>query len=483
MPVQPRGGLTESRPTSRQGGLGPGASVPTAPRTLERAGGAPAPWPGYGGLALLLLVLALAGMAVPCVPAWGAGSGDEVFELGDPPETRYQVAPFLRLGAETENELTFRRNADLDSGRHDDTAVLDPELSVALSFDPHPAFQAFLNVALSRFTVLAEGVDPVQEREDLALGLNEAWVEARLLAYGLALQVGRQQFEDEREWLYDENLDAVRLRYRRGALGLEASVSQEGLVRTDLLHDDKRRDVTNYMLVGSYLVREELEVEGYVILRDDRDAARRRPIWVGVRSRGEAIDDLDYWLELAYLGGRDGRERLGGWAVDAGATYEFPVPLKPALTLGFALGTGDRDPDDGRGRSFAQTGLESNEGDFGGAASFKYYGVVLDPVLSNLLVFTAGAGVRPRDTLTLDLVYHHYRQHRTSAELGDAEIDAEPSGRRRSLGHEVDLVLGVEDLFGRVDIKAAVGCFIPGAAFPDRADAAWVATLEVQVRF
>jgi alginate production protein len=407
----------------------------------------------------------------------------EAFELGDPPETRYRLAPFLTGGAEIEAEYTFRRNRDLDSRREDDTSILEPELSLAFSFDPHPSLQAFLNFAVSQSFILAQGVDGAGERHGMRLQLKEAFVLARALPGGLGLQVGRQKFEDEREWLYDEELDAVRLLYGRGPVAVEASVSRKGLVQTDLPAADDRERINNYVLLGRYQIREELDLEGYVIFRDHQGVDRRRPLWAGVRSRGEAVEDLDYWVELAYVGGRDGREQIAGWGVDLGATYEVPVPWKPALTLGFAFGSGDRDPNDRHDRSFRQTDLHDNRGDFGGAASFKYYGETLDPDLNNLLVFTAGVGVRPQDTLSLDLVYHHYRQHRKSTSLGAAEIDAEPSGRDRTLGNALDLVFGVEGVLDRIDAKAVVGCFIPGAAFPGGADPAWIVNVEVQFRF
>jgi hypothetical protein len=110
-----------------------------------------------------------------------------------------------------------------------------------------------------------------------------------------------------------------------------------------------------------------------------------------VRSRGEPVEDLDYWLELGYVGGRDGSKSIGGWGVDLGTTYEWPLGPRPSVTLGFAFGSGDRNADDQRDGSFRQTGLQKNEWDFGGSTDFKVYGEVLDPELSNLAIFTVGA--------------------------------------------------------------------------------------------
>ena len=76
-----------------------------------------------------------------------------------------------------------------------------------------------------------------------------------------------------------------------------------------------------------------------------------------------------------------------------------------------------------------------------------------------------------------------YLQQRASATLRDVGIDAEPSGRRRRLGSAVDLILGLQEIYDRLEVKAVVGYFSPGAAFPDRNGGAWVVRTEVQFRF
>ncbi|MGH7322428.1 MAG: alginate export family protein, partial [Candidatus Rokuibacteriota bacterium] len=473
----------------RRSGLRPGrgADINSADSGLPRAGrvaltGARARRLGTGLAALLAILSALA-PGPGCVRSSAAEAPGRPVDLEAPPETRYRLAPFLTFGAEIELVYEFRHNLDLDRRRDDDASLLTPELSLALSFAPDPRFQAFLNVALSRDFVLRDGVEGSRPSEDVALEVKEAFVWARSLPGGLSVQLGRQRFEDEREWLYDEELDAVRVRYEHGAVAVELSASRNGLVRKDVLRAAKRDRINNYVLHASYRPREDLMLEAYAIARDDRGADRQRPVFLGARSRGEPIEDLDYWLELGYVGGRNGPNRLRGWGVDLGATYELQVPLKPALTVGLAFGSGDRDADDGIDRSFRQTGLQDNEADFGGAASFKYYGEALDPELSNLAVFTAGLGVRPSEKFSLDLVYHYYLQHRASEAIRGGGIDAEPSGRSRRLGSGVDFVVGVQEITNRVDGKLVLGYFMPGAAFPERTGGAWVVRTEVQFRF
>jgi alginate production protein len=436
---------------------------------------------GAASVRTLTVLLTLPWLLAPgplCPPS----SAERVFDPEDPPETRYRLTPSLSFGADIEIDYSWRRNHDLDDHRRDDVSLLTPELSLAWSFDPAPTSQGFLNVALGQELVLTDSADNVRRKEDFTIEVKEAYLRVGRLAGGPSVQIGRQRFDDERKWLYDEDLDALRLRYVRGTFAAELSASRNGVVRKKLPGPDDRERINNYMLHAIYALRDWVEVEGYAIVRDDRTADRHDPVFLGVRSRGEPVEDLDYWLELGYVGGRDGSKSIGGWGVDLGTTYEWPLGPRPSVTLGFAFGSGDRNTDDQRDGSFRQTGLQKNEWDFGGSTDFKVYGEVLDPELSNLAIFTVGAGVRPGPNWSVDLVYHDYRQHHASPTLRHAAIDAEPSGRRRRLGSEIDLVVGVVEILDRLEVKAVVGHFFPGAAFPG-GTGAWGVGVEAQFRF
>ena len=429
--------------------------------------------------ARLVVLLTFLSLFAPGPPA----SAERVFDPQAPPEIRYRLTPALSFGADIEMDYSFRRNLDLDDRRRDDVALLTPELSLAWSFDPAPTFQGFLNVALARPLVIEDrGVNARQSAEDFTIEVKEAYVRAGRLSGGPSAQIGRQRFDDERKWLYDEDLDAVRLRYVGEAFAVELSASRNNLVRTKWGGPDERERIDNYVLLASYAPRSWIQLEGYAIVREARTPDPRTPVFLGFRSRGEPVQDLDYWLELGFAGGRDGSKRVRGWGVDLGATYEWQVRLRPSATLGFAFGSGDRDPDDSLDGSFRQTGLQRNESDFGGSTDFKYYGEILDPELSNLAIFTVGIGVRPSDKWSVDLVYHYFQQHRASTTLRNAAIGAEPSGHSRRLGGEIDLIVGVVEILDRIEVKATLGYFFPGAALPPGAGA-WGAGVEAKFRF
>ena len=98
-----------------------------------------------------------------------SATADDVFDPDEPPETKYQLAPFLTFGAEIEVVYEYRKNLSLDERPDNDASVLEPELSLALSFDPDPRFQAFLNVAVTPLSVLKIEADQSKPSEDVTV--------------------------------------------------------------------------------------------------------------------------------------------------------------------------------------------------------------------------------------------------------------------------------------------------------------------------
>ncbi|MGH8503567.1 MAG: alginate export family protein [Gammaproteobacteria bacterium] len=391
----------------------------------------------------------------------------------DPPETRIRLTPSLSFGGQLEIEYAFQTNLDLDDATEDDLSALEPGMSLAFSFDPNSYLQTFVDFTLSEELFFE---DPEQQEDRTKLESEQAYVLFKnLLNDRLALQLGRQRFEDERQWLYDEELDAVRMFFRFSGFLFEASASQGGLVDKDLLNDDEEEQTNNYIAYATYPIAEELNAAAYVVVRDDRSLENDSPMLFGIHSGGELSDGLEYWLEGAYARGRDGSNMVRGYGFDLGSKYEFYLPLQPSITLGYAFGTGDGNPDDEVDRSFRQTGLQNNEDDF------KYYGELLDPELSNLAIFTIGAGITPTAQSFVDLVYHDYRQHKAADSLREASIDAEPNGLSKDLGTEIDLIIGYEQR--RLDLALDLGYFIPGQAFVPRSAHSFLARFEMQFGF
>ena len=142
------------------------------------------------------------------------------FDFDDPPNTRYQITPYLSVGADLEFDFELEHNLDLDQDENeDDKAVIDPQFSIALSYDPNDRFRAFGELELSR-EIFVDQPDQLRDRQTRLI-VKRAYVTLRELLPGVTAQLGRQRIEDELEWFYDETLDAARLFFRDGRYGAE----------------------------------------------------------------------------------------------------------------------------------------------------------------------------------------------------------------------------------------------------------------------
>lgn len=427
----------------------------------------------------------LVGVLGVCLLAAAPCRGGDVLDPSAAPDTKYRLTPALSWGATFELAGEASREFDFDPGRDDRLRLLEPEFEFALGYQPTPDLLAFINFELTQEFALRE---PEDEERRLELAVDQAYLLfGKLNGWPLSLQFGRQKFEDERGWLFDENLDAARAFYRFPNLLLDLSVSRLDRWRRDLLNHEPRERIDNYLLQAISKLGDEAIVVLYAFQRRDRRpevSEHERPLFLGLHSSGDLGKSLEYWLELSRLGGRSGARKIRAWGADLGASYEFGLPLKPSLTLGYAFGSGDDNPADGVDRNFRQTGLQDNEGRFNGVAKFQYYGELIDPELSNLAISTVGVGIRPNAQSSIDLVLHRYRQHKAADFIRDSSLDADPSGLDRSLGRELDLVLGFRKREGRkVAALLTFGHFKPGPAFAAGAKAARFARFEVKFEF
>lgn len=395
----------------------------------------------------------------------------EGFDPNEPPETKYQILPYLTFGSQIEFEYKYYRNLDLDDSSNEDESTIEPAINLAFSFDPFTFLQAFVNV---KFGGEFEIEDGKSKKDKVVLEIEEAYIFLKdLFQDRFSLQLGRQQFDDERQWLYDAELDGVRAFILHWGIVTQLSFSRGGFVNRDVLSKDAGDKTNNYIVYSTYYFDEDTNLAGYFLARDDTTGENDSPIFIGMHSDGEIADNFDYWIELAYVTGKDGNNSISGFGFDLGLLYAFDVNPEPSITLGYAFGS----------REFRQTGLEGNEGDFNGAVDFLYYGEFLEPELANISILTAGAGLNPTDESSIDLVYHYYFQTKASEELGDSNLDIEPNGIDKSLGNEIDLILGYEQKEEKLAIALSFGYFIPGSAFPFDASNGFSAKLIMAYEF
>ncbi|MEW5794831.1 MAG: alginate export family protein [Candidatus Zixiibacteriota bacterium] len=300
---------------------------------------------------------------------------------------------------------------------------------------------------------------------------------------GLAFKIGRQEFDDRREWLFDTYMDAARV-YYYGVPGIVVQAAYIDHIHPISTKYDTWRDV--YAKIDLEITDVNV-VSAVVISRTDSDELRNRePVWWGGRYHGE-VSYLEPWLDAAVIKGTDKGRDLDAWAVDAGTVVRFPVPdLEPTLTISYAVGSGDDNRGDDIDHRFRQTGYEDNFDKAGGVVDFPYYGSVLNPELSNLKITTVGAGIQPVKGGSIDVIYHVYSQHFADDDMKGTDLVAPPAlpnGDSPDLGSALDIILGSPKLWDHLRLSAVIGFLYPGPGFEPRNQTATQWKLNARVGF
>lgn len=388
-----------------------------------------------------------------------------------------------------------RSNPDLDASTSDGTNA--PELFTIMGatagFGP---VSLYGEIEGNREYFIRGGEPTAVDDSRGKLRVSQAYIELVGIPR-LAIVAGRQKFQDERKWYYDnKNLDAVRIFADLNPVTLEASISRD-LFDKELNRSDQDR--TNLIFRASWRPVRDVAIEGYYIDRDDRTKNQDSPRLIGLRAIGDPGRHVDFWLDLVREDGTRGRtdpltrslvvRPIDAHAIDAGLTFRPRASLDPSFTASWALASGDHTPVPASGGlprgtdgTFRQSGLHRDRGTWNGLVSFRYYGEVLAPELTNLRVLTLGAGLRPGGIWSTDLVYHRYRQDVASPRLERTKIDERPSGLDPQLGSEWDLILGYEP-GERLELRLTAGRFDPAGAFPRHATASTIVTFQSKFRF
>ena len=380
----------------------------------------------------------------------------------------------------SDSELTYRRDQDLDKARRDNWSLFAPTFFGFLDWRPNSWFssrlEATLEVPISiqeeATVILPDGTVVPKTKYRTSVLIDQLYGTIKPTS-DLELTLGRRNFEDPRLWLYDAALDAAIVGFKLADFRTEVSMSRENLVDADLLVNVPRGRVNNFIWYTEYRGFEDHKPAFYAIKRNDRTPAEGNFWMAGVRLMGRPRDEFNYWFDYGFNRGRDElNQKLRGSAYDVGGTYRWAkLPLSPALTLGYARGTGDGNPNDGQNHEFRQTGLQSNETRFAGLTQFKHYGETIDPEISNLKIFTAGIGFRVAPQVFVDVVHHRYKLNAIADQIRNwaltAQMNQDDTALSRDVGHETDIILGFRNLFGirRLGFEVRAGLFKPGRAF------------------
>ena len=439
------------------------------------------------------------------------------------PKTEFSTEVFgrtLTLGGELTLDLEERRDFAFGSEPDDlERRKLELELKAFYQYSDQSAIYLEIEGQRRRDKEPESG----EEESESRWKRNEMW----LFSGGWAddtvgIQIGRQNFADQRTWWWDKDLDAARLRYDTETIHFEIAVAQE-LAREstdDDRIDPEREDVLRIISSATW-VRDkdhetslflllqqdgsDTEIEGDVVSSAAEDESDLDAVWLGLRQQGKhRLKDLGrlyYWIDTGVVAGSETlvdyddidsdtslvdsvEERdLRGLGFDLGAMWRTKLPGELTFSLGYAAGSGDDDPDDDTDTAYRQTGLNRNDDSFRGINGFRYYGDLLRPELSNIAIATFAIGFHFLPESSLELIYHRYRQLEAAEEIRDADIDLDPNGEDEDIGAELDLVIGIEEL-DNFSAELVLSRFEAGDAFGvSSGETAHKAKLELELFF
>lgn len=412
-----------------------------------------------------------------------------------------------------------RRNFDLDAGRARDRRVREHEIKLEARAGLGPDLSAFVQAVALHETRTTQGTAGRLRSHEWQRG--EMWLQwQRIGGTPWTLQLGRVPLLERRSLWWDEDLDALRLRYAAGAWSLDTGLGRP-LLRVSSAEagiPPDQRGVWRHWGQGAWTWARRQQIEAFWLIVADRsgtpapgsvvdagseaDTSDLQARWLGLRASGEwrgitgdPVSRLSYWADAVQLRGREtrtaytaavagasSRRRLRSWALDAGASLSFGGAWRPSLSLAYARGSGGEDSDS-LDRNFRQTGLHENKARLTGVKRLRRYGELLQPDLSNLAIATLGGGIRFFGNSSLELVLHQYRQIVPATTVAGARLAADPQGLQRRLGRELDLVIALRE-WRWLELTLRLSRFEPGPAFAaNRRDAANALELGAALNF
>jgi hypothetical protein len=278
--------------------------------------------------------------------------------------------------------------------------------------------------------------------------------------------IGSKRLIASPKWLNNiRSYDGFRLRYDAETWNAEAFGFSAVAAREDEVDIPKFEEE----LAGLYLscaAVPKYRFDGYFIALVDDDnevpsetsAAKRGGVdrdYIGLRALGPVWRWITFETEGIRQFGEVGTDRVGAWMYSATVSLAPPVPLGPMLNLIFNLGTGDRDPTDGKRGTFIPPY----------AAVHEPLGIIDFTRHQNLREWALTLSVAPTDALFIQGEYHDF----TLEEPKDAWVNAGGTVLRRDatggsgddLGREFDLVARYR-FDAHLALEGGYARFVPG---------------------
>lgn len=387
-----------------------------------------------------------------------------------------RIGNFLIFGGKAEIELEPQGNLDLNSNENELKSQFAIKPEIAVKF--FQQLKGYAKLKLKRKPLFQfDNKNTGSSTELQASELYVTW--QRLFNSSWQLRLGRQKFKDKREWLFDENLDAVRLIYDTKRLDMQLAV-----VEGDFFPQDDREDEVNqlyFIATARVKYARRSYLRGF-LLRRQHHYRTEKLNWLGFMIRGQFSPSFRYWGNFAALSGAAAGKTLRSFAFDLGTTFSTASRKPVTLTLGLALASGDPKSRDGIDSRFRQTGLQGNSTKMHGLKRIRSYGEVFEPELSNIVVSTIGMGLRTTMKSSLELIFHTFHQQFAQPFLRDSNLDAQPLGIKPFLGKELDFIYTLREI-RNLDIILNLGYFRSGSAFGNAHANVFLGKLKMQIYY
>ena len=406
----------------------------------------------------------------------------------------------LTFSGELEIESRDRRNRSLRRRDDDDNRISTSlQLETLYSFSESASLYFKLTPSYRSELYSEDG----ETEDDSDIKLEQVWLYFPINSgKEMSIRIGRQYLGDGREWWLDDELDALQFLYRAKPLKLSVTLGKLPDETSLLENDSDAEDKDIFWLIAhanwrwkskhqfelfllSRIDQSSLHEQGKIVRTAEEDESDANLNWLGLRQSGRLKlvgSRWQYWLDLGFVAGRETRydfdetnnqnsvvdERIdhivSGWGFDVGLTWELPWRTKPRFTWAYASGSGDKSPNNSLDTNYRQTGLHSNDDRYRGVNSFRYYGELLRPELSNLSITTMALGFSLSSEGSVEIVYHQYSQHHASDELRNVSLRTDPDGNDTNIGHEINAIFGFE-YWENIEVEFIIGQFRAGDAY------------------
>ena len=233
----------------------------------------------------------------------------------------------LSWSSHYETTVDYLDPAVLGAGeRKHDQLLIENELETELFYSFGPALSLFAQLRLKMEWDNFNDQQP-EIVTDFFVERGEMWLFSQNVAgSGLNVEIGRLDFEDDRLWWWDEDLDALRISYERDDVEIALSVARElAPTRSDLgsvVPEDNRALRLIAEASWNYRPNHSLqffglavadhspeETIGEIVRNGDKDDSDANLGWLGVRAMGgwesKSRGVVGYWLDTAIVGGHE----------------------------------------------------------------------------------------------------------------------------------------------------------------------------------